>query len=64
MKSPIFNRYLLFGGDYDGDLRSKVDSLSLRPPWRKFFVKERDGSSSSALESDELEGFAGALQEE
>ena len=48
MKSPIFNRYLLFGGDYDGDLRSKVDSLSLRPPLRKLFVEDRDGYSSSA----------------
>ena len=63
MKSPIFSRYLLFGGDYDEDLRSKVESLSLRPPLRNFFVEDRDGSSSSATESDELEGFAGALQE-
>lgn len=52
---PIFNRDLLFGGGYDGDLKSKVDSLSLRPPLRKLFVEERDGSSESASESDELE---------
>nr|XP_023911396.1 uncharacterized protein LOC112023011 [Quercus suber] len=53
---PIFNRDLLFSGGYDGDLKSKVDSLSLRPPLRKLFVEERDGSSESASESDELEG--------
>uniref|UniRef100_A0A7N2QX39 Uncharacterized protein n=1 Tax=Quercus lobata TaxID=97700 RepID=A0A7N2QX39_QUELO len=46
----IFNRDLLFGGNYDGDLKSKVDSLSLRSPLRKLFVE-------SASESDELEGI-------
>ena len=45
----IFNQDLLFGGGYDGDLKSRVDSLSLWSPLRKLFVE-------SALESDELEG--------
>ena len=49
---PIFNRDLLFGGGYDGDLNSKVDSLSLRSPLRKLFV---ESASESASESDELE---------
>ena len=46
---PIFNRDLLFGGGYDGDLKSRVDSLSLRSPLRKLFVE-------SVSESDKLEG--------
>ena len=45
----IFNRDLLFGGGYNRDLKSRVDSLSLRSLLRKLFVE-------SALESDELEG--------
>ncbi|KAF3945870.1 hypothetical protein CMV_027801 [Castanea mollissima] len=50
---PIFNRGLLFGGSYDEDLKSRVDSLSLRSPLRKLFV---ESASKSASESDELEG--------
>ncbi|KAM3706380.1 hypothetical protein ACJW31_03G148600 [Castanea mollissima] len=50
---PIFNRDLLFSGGYDGDLKSGVDSLSLRSPLRKLFV---ESASESASESDELEG--------
>ena len=46
---PIFNRDLLFSGSYDGDLKSRVDSLSLRSSLRKLFVE-------LASESDELEG--------
>ena len=42
----------MFGGGYDGDLNSKVDSLSLRSPLRKLFV---ESASESASESDELE---------
>ena len=45
----IFNRDLLFSGSYDGDLKCRVDSLSLRSSLRKLFVE-------LASESDELEG--------
>ncbi|KAF3964065.1 hypothetical protein CMV_011608 [Castanea mollissima] len=50
---PIFNHDLLFGGGYDEDLKSRVDSLSLQSPLRKLFV---ESASESASESDELEG--------
>ena len=46
---PIFNQDLLFDTSYDGDLKSKVDSLSLQSPLRKLFVE-------LASESDGLEG--------
>ena len=45
----IFNQDLLFGGGYDGDLKSRVDSLSLRSLLRKLFME-------SASESSKLEG--------
>ncbi|KAK9993650.1 hypothetical protein SO802_023353 [Lithocarpus litseifolius] len=40
---PIFNRYLLFGGGYDRDLRSKVNSMSLRPSLGSCLLKSELG---------------------
>ena len=45
---PIVNRDLLFGGSYNGDLKSRVNFLSLWSPLRKLFVE-------SASKSDKLE---------
>ncbi|KAL5552884.1 hypothetical protein UlMin_040285 [Ulmus minor] len=54
---PIFNRDLLFADAYDGDTSRDGEASSLRPPLRKLFVQERDPSSSSSSESDELEAI-------
>ncbi|KAB1200776.1 hypothetical protein CJ030_MR0G006362 [Morella rubra] len=54
---PLFNRELLFSDAYDGDLKDKDASSSPTGlPLRKLFVEERDIPSSSASESDDLEG--------
>ncbi|VVA13418.1 PREDICTED: Protein of unknown function DUF1645 [Prunus dulcis] len=57
---PIFNRDLLFADADDGDSSrargAAASSSSLRPPLKKLFFEERDTPSSSASESDELEG--------
>ena len=45
---PIFNRDLLFGGGYNGDLTPRVNFLSLWSLLRKLFVE-------SASKSDKLE---------
>ena len=55
---PIFNRDLLFGGGYNGDLKSRVDSLSLWSPLRKLFVES--ASKSDKLERVPIETVDGA----
>ncbi|KAJ8759031.1 hypothetical protein K2173_003269 [Erythroxylum novogranatense] len=50
---PLFNQNLLFSRDEDSQ---PENSATLRSPFRKIFVEERDNGESSSSESDEPEG--------
>ncbi|KAL5723697.1 hypothetical protein ACHQM5_007066 [Ranunculus cassubicifolius] len=53
---PVFNRHLLFTGNEE-DFAKFREGSSIRLPLKKLFIEERDPSSSTSSEADDLDAL-------